>query len=181
MLWGKHESNASLADALKDIAAAYEIKSGDRIVFNFGASSMLARQIHEGAPADIFFSADEATMDDRGYVRIVGRLKDMLIVGGFNVYPAEVENALLAHDAIGQVAVIGVPDERMGEVAMAWVVAASGQALDPAEIIAWSRQRMANYKAPRYVTVVDSLPINAAGKVVKDELRDRATAELAGS
>ncbi len=116
-------------------------------------------------------TGDLATMDERGYVRIIGRLKDMIIVGGFNVYPAEVENVLLTHPAIGQVAVIGVPDERMGEVGMAWIVPAAGQTADADEIIAWSRERMANYKVPRRVATIDALPINAAGKVVKEELR----------
>ena len=116
-------------------------------------------------------TGDLATMDERGYVRIIGRLKDMIIVGGFNVYPAEVENVLLTHPAIGQVAVIGVPDERMGEVGMAWIVPAAGQVPDADEIIAWSRERMANYKVPRRIATIDTLPINAAGKVVKEELR----------
>ena len=116
-------------------------------------------------------TGDLATMDERGYVRIIGRLKDMIIVGGFNVYPAEVENVLLTHPAIGQVAVIGVPDERMGEVGMAWIVPAAGQVPDGDEIIAWSRERMANYKVPRRIATIDTLPINAAGKVVKEELR----------
>jgi len=124
-------------------------------------------------------TGDLATMDERGYVRIVGRLKDMLIVGGFNVYPAEVENALLAHDAIAQVAVIGVPDERMGEVAMAYVVAAPQQSVDAAAIIGWARDHLANYKVPRYVVAVAELPINASGKVIKDELRARAAADIA--
>ncbi len=121
-------------------------------------------------------TGDLATMDDRGYVRIVGRLKDMFIVGGFNVYPAEIEATLLGHPAIGQVAVIGVPDERMGEVGMAFVVATPGHRADPTEIIAWGRERLANYKAPRFVAVVDALPINAAGKVVKEDLRALAAA-----
>jgi acyl-CoA synthetase (AMP-forming)/AMP-acid ligase II len=123
-------------------------------------------------------TGDLATMDERGYVRIVGRLKDMLIVGGFNVYPAEVENALLNHDAISRAAVIGVPDERLGEVGMAYVVAAPGRVLDPDAIIGWARERLANYKVPRYVVEVAELPINAAGKVMKDELRARAPADL---
>jgi acyl-CoA synthetase (AMP-forming)/AMP-acid ligase II len=123
-------------------------------------------------------TGDLATMDERGYVRIVGRSKDMLIVGGFNVYPAEVENTLLAHDAIGQVAVIGVPDQRMGEVPMAYVVAASARSVVPGAIIAWARERLANYKVPRYVVAVPELPTNATGKVVKDELRARALADL---
>jgi len=121
-------------------------------------------------------TGDLATMDERGYVRIVGRLKDMFIVGGFNVYPAEVEGTLLGHPAVGQVAVIGVPDERMGEVGMAYVVAAPGHQPDPADIIAWGRERLANYKAPRFVTVIDALPVNAAGKVVKEDLRALAGA-----
>ena len=124
-------------------------------------------------------TGDLATMDERGYVRIVGRSKDMLIVGGFNVYPAEVENALLAHESIGQVAVIGVPDARMGEVAMAYVVPAPGRSVDAAAIIGWARERLANYKVPRHVVAVPALPTNATGKVVKDELRARAAADLA--
>jgi acyl-CoA synthetase (AMP-forming)/AMP-acid ligase II len=123
-------------------------------------------------------TGDLATMDARGYVRIVGRLKDMLIVGGFNVYPAEVENALLAHDAIGQVAVIGVPDARLGEIAMAYVVPAAGRSIDPAALIAWARERLANYKVPRHVVAVAELPLNATGKVVKDALRARAASDL---
>jgi acyl-CoA synthetase (AMP-forming)/AMP-acid ligase II len=125
-------------------------------------------------------TGDLATMDERGYVRIVGRLKDMLIVGGFNVYPAEVENALLGHEAIGRAAVIGVPDRRMGEVPMAYVVAAPGRSIDPASIIGWARERLANYKVPRYVVALEELPTNATGKVVKDELRARAAADVDG-
>jgi acyl-CoA synthetase (AMP-forming)/AMP-acid ligase II len=123
-------------------------------------------------------TGDLATMDERGYVRIVGRLKDMLIVGGFNVYPAEVENALLAHEAIGQVAIVGAPDRRMGEVAVAYVVAAPGRTVDPDAIIGWARERLANYKVPRRVVALDQLPINATGKVVKTELRARAAADV---
>jgi acyl-CoA synthetase (AMP-forming)/AMP-acid ligase II len=102
----------------------------------------------------------------------------MIIVGGFNVYPAEVENTLLAHDAIAQAAVIGVPDSRMGEVAMAYVVPASGRTVEAAAIIGWARERLANYKVPRYVLAVAELPINASGKVLKNELRARAVADL---
>jgi len=126
-------------------------------------------------------TGDLATMDDRGYVRIVGRLKDMLIVGGFNVYPAEIENALLGHDAIGQVAVVGAPDPRMGEVALAYVVPAPGRSVDPDAIIAWARERLANYKLPRRVVGLVELPTNATGKVVKDALRARAAADLGGT
>jgi len=126
-------------------------------------------------------TGDLATMDERGYVRIVGRLKDMIIVGGFNVYPAEVENALLTHDAIREVAIVGVPDARMGEVAVAFVVAASGQTVDPAAIISWARQRLANYKVPRHVVFLAELPTNATGKILKDQLRARASTDLSQS
>src|SRR5262245_16244438 len=126
-------------------------------------------------------TGDLATMDERGVVRIVGRLKDMILVGGFNVYPAEVENALLAHEAIAQVAVVGLPDARMGEVPVAYVVPAAGAAIDADAIVAWARERLANYKVPRHVVALRALPINASGKVVKQELRDRAAAELAGA
>jgi acyl-CoA synthetase (AMP-forming)/AMP-acid ligase II len=126
-------------------------------------------------------TGDLATMDERGYVRIVGRSKDMILVGGFNVYPAEVENALLAHAAIGQVAVVGLPDARLGEVPVAYVVPAAGCALDATAIVAWARERMANYKVPRHVLAIAELPINASGKVLKAELRARALADLAAS
>ena len=116
-------------------------------------------------------TGDVGVMDDRGYLRITDRMKDLFIVGGFNAYPAEIENLLLAHPDIAQVAVIGVPDERMGEVAAAFVVAASGTSPDPGEIMAWAREHMANYKAPRQVHIVEALPFNAGGKVMKFELR----------
>ena len=97
----------------------------------------------------------------------------MFIVGGFNAYPAEIENLLLAHPDIAQVAVIGVPDERMGEVAAAFVVAATCTTPDPYEIVASTRQNKSNYKAPKQVHVVDALPFNPGGKVMKFELRQR--------
>jgi acyl-CoA synthetase (AMP-forming)/AMP-acid ligase II len=116
-------------------------------------------------------------MDADGYVRIVGRIKDMFIVGGFNAYPAEIEGMLLEHPALSQVAVVGIPDERMGEVGLAYVVLRPNATLDAAELIAWSRERMANYKVPRQVEVVDELPLNASGKVLKYELRARAAGD----
>jgi len=118
-------------------------------------------------------TGDLGTFDADGYLRIVGRIKDMFIVGGFNAYPAEIENLLLRHPKIAQAAVIGVPDERLGEVGMAFVVPAPGETIDPADVIAWARDEMANYKVPRAVEIVDELPLNATGKVVKDELRAR--------
>jgi acyl-CoA synthetase (AMP-forming)/AMP-acid ligase II len=119
-------------------------------------------------------TGDLGTLDGDGYLRIVGRIKDMFIVGGFNAYPAEIENLLLRHPAIAQAAVVGVPDERLGEVGMAFVVPAPGASLEPEELVEWARAEMANYKAPRFVEIIDELPVNATGKVVKDELRARA-------
>jgi acyl-CoA synthetase (AMP-forming)/AMP-acid ligase II len=121
-------------------------------------------------------TGDLATVDGRGCARIVGRIKDMFIVGGFNAYPAEIENLLLAHPAVARAAVVGMPDARLGEVGMAFVVATPGSALEADELIAWSRDAMANYKVPRAVELVDELPVNAAGKVEKETLRARAAA-----
>ncbi len=120
-------------------------------------------------------TGDLGVLDDRENLRIVGRKKDMFIVGGFNAYPAEIENLLLGHAAVGRVAVIGIPDRRLGEVGMAFVVPAPGAALEPAELIEWAREEMANYKVPRVVEIVEDLPVNAAGKVEKDRLRARAS------
>lgn len=121
-------------------------------------------------------TGDIGTMDERGYIKITDRLKDMFIVGGFNAYPAEIENTLLQMPGVGEVAVIGVPDARLGEVGMAFVVAAPGQSLESDAVIAWSKENMANFKVPRRVEVLDALPRNATGKVVKFELRERASA-----
>ncbi|MFI5040406.1 MAG: FadD3 family acyl-CoA ligase [Acidimicrobiales bacterium] len=112
---------------------------------------------------------------------ITDRKKDMFIVGGFNVSPAEIENAMLRHPDIAQVAVIGVPDERLGEVGAAFVVPSPGAAPDPEEIIRWCRQEIANYKVPRFVRMVDQLPLNATGKVLKYALRERAAEMLTES
>ena len=119
-------------------------------------------------------TGDLGVFDPDGHLRIVGRIKDMFIVGGFNAYPAEIENLMLAHPAVGQVAVIGVPDDRLGEVGMAFVVPEAGAAIDEDALIAWCRERMANFKVPRSIATIDALPINATGKVVKDDLRTLA-------
>ncbi|HEV8297658.1 MAG TPA: FadD3 family acyl-CoA ligase [Acidimicrobiales bacterium] len=121
-------------------------------------------------------TGDIGVMDERGYIDITDRVKDMFIVGGFNAYPAEIENLMLRHPHIGQVAVVGVPDKRMGEVGMAFIVPRTGTHPDPAEIIAWCREEMANFKVPRYIEIVDSFPLNASGKVLKYELRARGEA-----
>ena len=123
-------------------------------------------------------TGDLATIDERGCLRIVGRIKDMFIVGGFNAYPAEIENLLLGHPAVARAAVVGMPDARMGEVGMAFVVVTPGSELDGDELIARACDAMANYKVPRAVELVDELPVNAAGKVEKETLRARAAARV---
>jgi len=113
-------------------------------------------------------------MNADGYLRITDRKKDMYIVGGFNAYPAEIENILLKHEALSQVAVIGVPDERLGEVGMAYVVLMPDADISEDELIQFSRDNMANFKVPRRFEIVDALPMNASGKVQKFVLRARA-------
>jgi acyl-CoA synthetase (AMP-forming)/AMP-acid ligase II len=122
-------------------------------------------------------TGDIGVMDERGYIKITDRKKDMFIVGGFNAYPAEIESLLLDHPQIAQVAVVGVPDERLGEVGMAFVVPVTDSEPDPAALHEWARERMANFKVPRHFELVESLPLNPSGKVLKYELRARA-AEL---
>lgn len=116
-------------------------------------------------------TGDIGVMDETGYLRITDRKKDMFIVGGFNCYPAEIENLLSAHPAIAQVAVVGAPDERMGEVGHAYVVLRAGAALDEPSLIAWCRENMANYKVPRRAHFVTELPTTASGKVQRFALR----------
>jgi HIP---CoA ligase len=118
-------------------------------------------------------TGDIGIMDTNGYLAITDRIKDMFIVGGFNAYPADIENTLLAHPSIAQVAVVGQPDDRLGEVGHAFVVLRTDQTVSEQELIEWSRQCMANYKVPRHFTFVDLLPLNASGKVLKYELRSR--------
>jgi acyl-CoA synthetase (AMP-forming)/AMP-acid ligase II len=123
-------------------------------------------------------TGDIGILDPAGNVTITDRVKDMFVVGGFNAYPAEIEAILRGHDAVGRVAVVGVPDERMGEVGCAYVVPTTAAAAsDPRSIgqsiLSWSRGAMANYKVPRGVVLVDALPVNASGKVLKRELRQR--------
>jgi acyl-CoA synthetase (AMP-forming)/AMP-acid ligase II len=116
-------------------------------------------------------TGDVGVLDPAGNLRITDRIKDMFIVGGFNAYPAEIEQLLGLHPDIADVAVIGVPDGRLGEVGKAYVVRREGSTLTSDDLLAWSRREMANYKVPRTVEFVRELPRNASGKVVKGELR----------
>ncbi|GGK59772.1 AMP-binding protein [Nocardia camponoti] len=117
-------------------------------------------------------TGDIGVLDERGYLRITDRLKDMYITGGFNVYPAEIEQTLARLDGIAESAVVGVPDERMGEVGKAFVVVRPGSQLEPRDVIAYATQHLANFKVPRIVEFRDQLPYSAAGKVLKRELRE---------
>jgi fatty-acyl-CoA synthase len=130
-----------------------------------------------GATADAFVdgwlrTGDIAVVDDEGYLTIVDRLKDMYISGGENVYPAEVEQAIHAHPSVAECAVIGVPDERWGEVGRAVVTLRDGAGLTEAELVAHLEGRLARYKVPRSVVFVDELPHNASGKLVKSRLKE---------
>ncbi|MFC8868816.1 FadD3 family acyl-CoA ligase [Streptomyces sp. NPDC057148] len=116
-------------------------------------------------------TGDVGHFDERGNLVVTGRSKDMFVVGGFNVYPAEVEQVLTGHDAVAEAAVVGVPDARLGEVGRAYVTARPGGGADPDALVGWCRERLANFKVPREVVVLGALPRNASGKVDKAALR----------
>jgi fatty-acyl-CoA synthase len=128
-----------------------------------------ARWMHTG---------DLATMDEDGYLNIVGRSKDMVIRGGENVYPREVEEYLYGHPAVADVQVVGVPDERLGEELMAWVVLKPGAEVSSDELRGFCRGKIARYKVPRYVKFVDEFPMTVTGKVQKFKMREQAIEEL---
>jgi len=128
-----------------------------------------ARWMHTG---------DQAVMADDGYVKIVGRIKDMIIRGGENVYPREIEEYLYSHPDVADVQVVGVPDERFGEEICAWVKAREGAEIDEQAVREFCRGRIAHYKVPRYVRTIDEFPMTVTGKVQKFELRERAIEEL---
>ena len=122
-------------------------------------------------------TGDVGILDRDGGLRITDRIKDMFIVGGFNAYPAEIEAALMEAPGVAQVAVVGIPDDRLGEVGVAYVIPRRGATLDPASLMEFARARLANYKVPRRVELVDALPVNAGGKVMKHVLREQALEE----
>src|SRR5512133_1366426 len=129
-------------------------------------------------PAGWMHTGDLATMDDEGYLNIVGRSKDMIIRGGENVYPREIEEFLYTHDAIADVQVVGVPDERYGEELCAWVIARPDADLDEDGVRDYCRERMAHFKVPRYVMFVDQFPMTITGKVQKFKMREESVEEL---
>jgi fatty-acyl-CoA synthase len=123
-------------------------------------------------------TGDLATLDAQGYCNIVGRVKDMLIRGGENVYPREIEEYLFAHPGVQQVQVFGVPDPKYGEEVCAWIVLKPGESCSEEDVRAWCRERIAHYKVPRYVRFVDELPMTVTGKAQKFVMRERMIGEL---
>jgi fatty-acyl-CoA synthase len=123
-------------------------------------------------------TGDLATLDADGYVRIVGRIKDMVIRGGENLYPREIEEFLYTHPSVADVQVIGVPDERYGEELMAWIVVRPGASLTEESVREFCEGKIAPYKIPRYVKFVDTFPMTVTGKVQKFKMREAAVAEL---
>jgi acyl-CoA synthetase (AMP-forming)/AMP-acid ligase II len=121
-------------------------------------------------------TGDIGSLDENGNLSVTDRLDDMFTVGGFNTYPAEIEHTMTRHPAVSQVAVVGAPEERLGSVPVAFVVAVDDQSINAEELIAWCREQMANFKVPRRIDFVEELPRNATGKVLKHELRDRISA-----
>ncbi|WP_165618406.1 AMP-binding enzyme, partial [Mycobacterium talmoniae] len=161
--------------------ADYELRVGEHgEVLLRGANIMLGYLDDPDATAAAIdadgwlHTGDVGQLDHAGNLRITDRLKDMYICGGFNVYPAEIEQVLARLDGVADAAVIGVPDERLGEVGKAFVVRRAGSGLDEAAVIAYAREHLANFKAPRSVAFVDALPRNPGGKVVKPLLREWA-------
>lgn len=116
-------------------------------------------------------TGDAGYMDEQGYLYLKDRMKDMVVSGGENIYPVEVENALAKHDAIADVAVIGVPDEKFGEALLAFAVLNKDSSLDLNEMVEFCRDKIAGYKIPRQLQIVDELPRNPSGKILKKILR----------
>jgi acyl-CoA synthetase (AMP-forming)/AMP-acid ligase II len=117
-------------------------------------------------------TGDAGYMDEDGYVYVQDRIKDMIISGAENIYPAEVENAIFGHPAVADVAVVGVPDDRWGEAVKAIVVRKKDASLTPDEVITWARKNIASYKVPKSVDFIDALPRNASGKILRRQLRE---------
>jgi fatty-acyl-CoA synthase len=123
-------------------------------------------------------SGDLAVMDEEGYIKIVGRIKDMIIRGGENIYPREIEEFLYTHPKISDVQVIGVPDAKYGEEIMAWIRLRDGEATNPEELRDYCRDNIAHYKIPRYIKFVEAFPTTVTGKVQKFIMREQSIREL---
>jgi len=123
-------------------------------------------------------TGDLATMDDQGYVNITGRVKDMIIRGGENVYPREIEEYLYRHEAIQDVQVFGIPDAKYGEEIACWIIPRAEQSLDADGIIAFCKDQIAHYKVPRHIRIVDEFPMTVTGKIQKFVMRNQMIKEL---
>jgi fatty-acyl-CoA synthase len=128
--------------------------------------------------ARFMHTGDIATMDEAGYVAIAGRIKDMVIRGGENIYPREIEEFLYRHPDVEDVAVVGVPDERYGEELCAWIVPKTGRSVHPEALRAYCRDKIAHFKIPRHVMIVEALPMTVTGKVQKYKIRERSIEAL---
>jgi fatty-acyl-CoA synthase len=164
---------AEIEDRIVDPATGRELPPGEEgelcikgptlMMGYYNKPEATAEKIRDGW----LHTGDMAVKDEAGYVRITGRLTDMIIVGGFNTYPAEIEDFLLRHPKVLDVSIVGVPDAIMGEAVMAFVIPRDGESLRPEEIVAFARGRIANFKVPRYVEIVDRFPLTGSGKVQK--------------
>jgi fatty-acyl-CoA synthase len=164
---------AEIEDRVVDPATGREVPSGQEgelcikgptlMIGYYRKPEATAEKVRDGW----LHTGDMAVKDADGYVRITGRLTDMIIVGGFNTYPAEIEDFFLRHPKVLDVSVVGVPDPIMGEAVMAFVIAKEGEPLTPEEIVAFARGRIANFKVPKYVEIVDRFPLTGSGKVQK--------------
>ena len=123
-------------------------------------------------------TGDLATMDQEGYINIVGRIKDMVIRGGENVYPREIEEFLYTHPKVSDVQVIGVPDPKYGEEIMAWIKLKPGEQATEEEFKTFCKGQIAHYKIPRYIKFVDAFPMTITGKIMKFQMREQSTQEL---
>ena len=130
-------------------------------------------------PAHWLHSGDIGVMDAEGYVQVVGRIKDMIIRGGENIYPREIEEFLFTHPDIQDAAVFGVPDSRFGEQVAVWVQPREGATLDASSIQSWCQDKIAHFKVPKYVKIVDQFPMTVTGKIQKFVMRDAMAEELA--
>jgi acyl-CoA synthetase (AMP-forming)/AMP-acid ligase II len=162
-------------------AAGFEVRIGDRDEILLRGPNMMLGYLDDPDATKAAIDADgwlhtgdAGRLDAAGNLAITGRIKDMYICGGFNVYPAEVEQVLARLDGVADSAVVGVPDPRLGEVGRAYLVTRPGHALAEAEVLAFCRERLANYKVPRRVVFRDELPRNPSGKVLKRLLREEA-------
>lgn len=164
---------AEIEDRVVDPATGRELPPGEEgelcikgptlMIGYYNKPEATAEKIRDGW----LHTGDMAVKDAEGYVRITGRLTDMIIVGGFNTYPAEIEDFLLRHPKVLDVSIVGVPDAIMGEAVMAFVIPKAGASLEPEEIIAFARGKIANFKVPKYVEIVDRFPLTGSGKVQK--------------